>query len=342
MPTVSLQTDTSEQLIQNRWQQQMRDGLSDPRKLLQLLQLQDQAHLLSAAAAQSFRQRVPLAFVARMRPGDIHDPLLRQVLPLVDEELQVDGFSDDPVADLEHIAVPGLIHKYHGRVLLIVTGACAVNCRYCFRRAFPYSEQSISSKHFQQSLAYIERDNSISEVILSGGDPLTLATQKLRALTTALTAIEHVRRIRIHTRVPVVLPDRVDAALCRWLSDCPCPVAMVLHCNHANELDQHLQGACSRLRDSGVSLLNQAVLLRGINDSAAAQIELSERLFAAGVLPYYLHQLDPVTGASHFQVSDDRAQRIYQQMRDQLPGYLLPRLVRDVPGESAKTRLSGC
>jgi len=321
------------------WQQQLQQAISDPLYLLQILKLEHLSHTLSAVAAEQFRLRVPLAYVARMRRGDAHDPLLRQVLPIRDEEVPASGFSDDPVADLGYSKTPGLIHKYHGRVLLIITGGCAINCRYCFRRAFPYSDNSISGEHLQACLRYIADHADIHEVIFSGGDPLLLATHKLQSLAAAVLAIDHVQQLRIHTRLPVVLPDRIDAELCNWISKLPQAPVIVLHCNHANEIDEALTAACQRLRAAGAVLLNQTVLLQGVNDSSTAQIALAQALFQAGVLPYYLHQLDKVTGSSHFLVSDQQALDIHASMRHRLSGYLLPRLVRDEPGKTAKTEL---
>ena len=340
MAIVSPQASSNQAASVPGWQTQMQQAITDPRHLLGLLGLQSHAHLLSADAAAQFRLRVPRAYVARMRPGDINDPLLRQVLPLHAEMLDMAGFSDDPVADLDYLKAPGLIHKYHGRVLLITTAGCAINCRYCFRRHFPYSDNNINSQHLQQCLRYIAADSSISEVILSGGDPLLLANQKLQQLSAKVLSIPHITQLRLHSRLPVVLPDRVDAGLCAWLQQLPQPVVIVLHCNHAREIDGRMQAACARLRAAGVILLNQAVLLHGVNDSANDQIELARALLHCGVLPYYLHQLDQVAGASHFLVSDSRAKKIHHDMRTALPGYLLPRLVRDEPGAVAKSELS--
>jgi EF-P beta-lysylation protein EpmB len=339
MAIVSPQAIAERPASPQTWQAQMQHAVSDPRQLLQLLGLEAFEHLLSDGATQLFRLRVPLAYVSRMQHGDIDDPLLRQVLPIHAEMEHAAGFSDDPVADLDHLKVPGLIHKYHGRVLLITTGGCAINCRYCFRRTFPYSDNSISKQHLQQCLNYIASDSSISEVIFSGGDPLLLANRKLQQLAAEVLSIPHVTQLRIHTRLPVVLPDRIDQAFCAWLQQLPQPAVNVLHCNHAREIDQHLNAACKRLRATGVTLLNQAVLLRGVNDNTNAQVDLARALLHSGVLPYYLHQLDKVSGASHFLVDDESARNIHAGMQAQLPGYLLPRLVRDEPGKTAKSAL---
>lgn len=323
------------------WRQAWRDAVRDPRDLLQLLNLPQLAGRLSDTAAAQFPLRVPRGFVARMHPGDPHDPLLRQVLPLDDEERLVPGFGLDAVGDAAATAAAGVIHKYRGRALLVATGSCAVHCRYCFRRHFPYAEQTAARDGWAPAVAHLQADSSIHEIILSGGDPLSLATHKLAELTDALHHVPQLRRLRIHTRLPVVLPERVDEALVAWLSALPWPVAVVLHANHANEFDGDVDAAMARLRDTGASLLNQAVLLRGVNDSVDAQASLAERGFAAGVLPYYLHQLDRVAGTAHFEVSDLQARRLHAALARRLPGYLLPRLVREIAGQPGKQPLPG-
>ena len=320
------------------WQQAWRDAVRDPRELLALLGLEAIVPVSDAATA-SFALRVPHGFVARMRRGDPHDPLLRQVLPLDEELRPVPGFSLDAVGDAEAGAGQGVIRKYAGRALLVATGSCAVHCRYCFRRHFPYAEQSAAAGGWQAAVEAIAADDSLHEVILSGGDPLSLATPKLAELTSALAGIGHVRRLRIHTRLPVVLPERVDEALAAWLSALPWPVSVVLHANHAQEFDAGVDAALARLRAAGALLLNQAVLLRGVNDSLEAQADLHERSFAAGVLPYYLHQLDRVAGAAHFEVPDDRALELHAALVARLSGYLVPKLVREVAGDASKRAL---
>jgi L-lysine 2,3-aminomutase len=321
------------------WQQALRDAVRDPRELLSLLGLEKAALAVSAEAAAQFPLRVPRGFVARMRHGDPQDPLLRQVLPLDEEMRPVPGFSLDAVGDAAAVAGHGVIHKYQGRALLVATGSCAVHCRYCFRRHFPYAEQTAAAGGWRQAIAVVREDASITEVILSGGDPLSLSTAKLEELTTLLRDIDHLRRLRIHTRLPVVLPERVDEPLLAWISSLPWPVAVVLHANHAREFDAGVDEALRRLRGAGASLLNQAVLLRGVNDSVAALAALSERGFEAGVLPYYLHQLDRVSGAAHFEVDDHQARRLHAGLVGRLPGYLVPKLVREVAGDPAKRAL---
>jgi L-lysine 2,3-aminomutase len=320
------------------WRRLYREAISDPHELLGLLGLDALAARLPASSA-GFPLRVPRGFVARMRHGDADDPLLRQVLPLDLEYRPVPGFDLDAVGDLAARGARGLLHKYHGRALLIATGSCAIHCRYCFRRHFPYAEEPAAAAGWRDALGYLRDDPNISEVILSGGDPLSLSTPKLAELGQALLDIPHVRRLRIHTRLPVVLPERVDRALTDWLAALPLQKVVVIHANHANELDESVATALQGLAGAGATLLNQSVLLRGVNDTSAALITLSERLFTYKVLPYYLHQLDRVAGAAHFECTDRQAVSLVEQMQATLPGYLVPRLVREVAGEAGKTPL---
>lgn len=321
------------------WKRLWRDAVRDPAELLALLGLDGRVPGLSAVAAEQFPLRVPRGFVARMRPGDPHDPLLRQVLPLDDELRPMPGFGLDAVGDGAAKAATGVIHKYRGRALLIATGSCAVHCRYCFRRHFPYADETAAAGQWREAIEAIRGDASLDEVILSGGDPLSLSMAKLTELTAQLAGIAHVRRLRIHTRLPVVLPERVDAEFAAWLRALPWPVAVVIHANHANEFDADVDAALARLRDAGATVLNQAVLLRGVNDSVDALAALCERGYAGGALPYYLHQLDRVQGAAHFEVSDDEARALHRALIDRLPGYLVPKLVREVQGDGAKRGL---
>ena len=318
------------------WQQLWREAVRDPRELLSMLGLDALAGRISEAAAQQFPLRVPRGFAARMRAGDPHDPLLRQVLPLDEEDRIVEGFALDAVGDAAARAGTGVLRKYRGRALLVTTGSCAIHCRYCFRRHFPYAEDTAAANGWREAVRVIAADPDIDEVILSGGDPLSLATSKLAELTTALAGIPHLRRLRIHTRLPIVLPERVDTALVDWVRAMPWPVTMVVHANHAQEFDEAVDAALARLRSAGALLLNQAVLLRGINDSVEALAALSERGHAAGVLPYYLHQLDRVQGTAHFEVPDARATELHRSLAARLSGYLVPRLVREVAGDPGK------
>lgn len=320
-----------------RWQQLWREAVTDPHELLALLGLSAEAARLLPQRDTGFALRVPHGFVARMRPGDAADPLLLQVLPQAAELGEVPGFSRDAVGDLAARAAHGVLHKYEGRALLIATGSCAVNCRYCFRRHFDYAGDTAAANRWQAALEHVRQDASIHELILSGGDPLSLSTPKLAELSAALRGIPHVRRLRIHTRLPVVLPERVDAEFTDWLGDMALQKVIVLHANHANEIDAGVAQACASLRDAGASLLNQAVLLKGVNDCVETLAGLSEALMSAGVMPYYLHQLDRVQGAAHFEVDDATAQQLVEGLRRRLPGYLVPRLVREIAGEAAKT-----
>lgn len=322
-----------------RWQAHWRDAVRDPHELLALLGLEALAGRLSDAAAAQFPLRVPRSFIARMRHGDPHDPLLRQVLPILDEERLAPGFALDAVGDTAARSGHGVIQKYNGRALLIATGSCAVNCRYCFRRHYPYAEDTAASAGWREAVALIAADNSVHEVILSGGDPLSLADHKLAELTNALRAIPHIRRLRIHSRLPIVLPERVDTGLLAWLRSLPWPMAVVVHANHANEFDAAVDAAIAALRTAGVTVLNQAVLLRGVNDSVDALADLCERGYRAGVLPYYLHQLDRVQGAAHFEIQDAEALALHAQLAARLPGYLVPKLVREIAGHPGKTPL---
>jgi len=325
--------------IASNWKLEWRDSFTQLAALLEFLQLDASAFSAELAldSAASFPLRVPLSFAMRMAKGDPHDPLLAQILPKMAERLSAVNFVSDPVNDLLHSPSIGVIHKYRSRALLIAAGTCAVNCRYCFRREYPYSEASLSASALADAVRYLAANAEINEVILSGGDPLALDNAKLARISDVLLALPQIKRLRLHTRTPIVLPSRIDAEFLRWAIALKVPLIMVLHSNHANEWqDATLQNSMRALKHAGVTLLNQAVLLRGVNDSADAQIALSEALFAAGVLPYYLNLLDPVAGSAHFAIPDATAHEIYQQMAAALPGFLLPKLVRDVAGMDAK------
>ena len=321
------------------WQTALGQAITDPAELLDVLGLGPEWLPAARDAGRAFPLRVPRGFVARMRRGDPNDPLLRQVLPLAAELLPAPGFGTDPVGDRAAEQAPGVLHKYQGRVLLTATGACAVHCRYCFRRHFPYERANASADGWSVALDTIGADISITEVILSGGDPLTLSDRRLADFVQQLARLPHVTRLRVHSRLPVVLPERITPSLCDALAGTRLRVVMVLHANHARELDAPVRQACARLAERGFLLLNQSVLLRGVNDSVEALVELSETLFAAGVLPYYLHQLDRVQGAAHFEVSDQSALALHAGINACLPGYLVPRLVREVPGAPGKSPL---
>lgn len=318
-----------------QWQRDLAAAVRDPMELVRLLDLP--VETVSLSAAQDFRLLVPLSYLKRIVKGDWSDPLLRQVLPL-DAELQVvEGFNYDPVGDQYAQVANGVLHKYQGRVLVVTTGACAIHCRYCFRRHFPYTAANPLKQEWEGLLHYLRTNPDVQEVILSGGDPLTLADERLSHLLQGLKNIPSIKRLRLHTRLPVVLPSRINTAFLDLLSTWPQQVVMVLHINHAQELNAaDVQQALSGLRSSGVTLLNQAVLLRGVNDSLHAQVALSEAGFAQGILPYYLHILDRVAGAAHFEVSESQAIALMRALREKLPGFLVPRLVREVAGVKSK------
>lgn len=321
------------------WEQVQADVITSVEALLAELGLSAADLPASLRAAADFPLRVPRSYAQRIAPGDPEDPLLRQVLAAPEEVQPVPGYGPDPLAEAAHTPVPGVLHKYHGRVLLVVTGACAVHCRYCFRRHFPYSEHMPTPERLSRALDWLAQQTDVSEVILSGGDPLSLSDRRLSALIEALAAMPHLKRLRIHSRLPVVIPGRMTPTLQEALTSARWQSVLVLHANHARELSPGLGAELAPLRQAGVTLLNQAVLLRGVNDRLADQVALSEALFASGVLPYYLHQLDRVAGAAHFAVPDQEALALHRALRGRLPGYLVPRLVREVAGDEAKTPL---
>ena len=320
------------------WQEQLIDCVRDGNELCQLLQLDpgvfEQRY---REAGGNFPLRVPRSYVGRMQIGNVNDPLLLQVLPQAQEAIAASGYSKDPLHEAEHTRLPGAIQKYHGRVLLVVSGSCAIHCRYCFRRHFPYQQHQRSKTEWQQVLAAIAMDGSINEIILSGGDPLSASDKLLAWLAAEIEAIPHITTLRIHTRVPVVIPQRIDEQLLNWLAAGRLQKIMVLHCNHPNEIDQEFCTAMSSLQAIGVHLLNQSVLLKGVNDSVETLALLSRKLFHSGVLPYYLHLLDRVEGTHHFDVPEIQAKEILGQLADQLPGYLVPKLAKEEPGAKAKT-----
>ncbi len=318
------------------WQQQLASAFTNIDDLCRYLHLSLNDLPVSVAAAESFPLRVPLSFAACMQKGDPHDPLLRQVLPVKDELLVFPGFSNDPVGDLASATLTGVLHKYHSRVLFINTGSCAINCRYCFRRNFPYADLQLSKQAENAGIRYIEENPDITEVILSGGDPLLLSDARLAKLLQQLSAIKHLKRIRIHSRLPIVLPARITDNFINALAQSAKQTVLVVHCNHANEINPRFIAACQRLRNNGITLFNQSVLLQGINDNVAALCELSEQLFSHGVIPYYLHLLDKATGTGHFDVSEASAIALIKQVQVALPGYLVPKLVKEQAGALSK------
>lgn len=316
-------------------------SIIDPELVRERLALGTTQLDVSEAAQAQFAFKAPASFVGRIQPGDPDDPLLKQIWPSPDETVAANGFVTDPVGDHAAVTAPGLLQKYPGRALLLVTSACAIHCRYCFRRHFPYRDHMTHEATWTPALEAIAADRSLREVILSGGDPLTLSVRRLQQLMTSLAGIPHVERLRIHSRVPVASPERVSAALEELLVHHSQQTVLVIHANHPAELDESVHSLLWRLRSTGVTLLNQSVLLKGINDDAGILNALSERLFACGVLPYYLHQLDPVEGAAHFAVSDAKALNLIDTLTGQLPGYLVPKLVREIPGADSKLPLKG-
>lgn len=329
--------------LPDHWQTLLSQTLSSPAELLRYLEISDAdaEQLLRDAdrASLEFALRIPKPWLDRIEKGNLADPLLRQVLPLGEELKDVPGYISDPLAEMESNPHNGLIHKYKGRVLIILTSACAINCRYCFRRHFPYEDNRLGPAQWQQVLTYLQDDPSITEVIFSGGDPLVSSDKRLQQMVADLEQIPHLQRLRIHTRLPIVLPQRVTRELCEILQHSRLQTVVVVHSNHANEIDQAVADAVTALKQADVTVLNQAVLLRGVNDSVVALKALSETLFINGILPYYLFTFDPVRGAAHFDVPDSEAQQLMQALQAELPGYLMPRLAREVPGRGAKTLL---
>lgn len=316
------------------WQRLLADAIRDPAELCRTLELP--ASLASSAAAAQFPLLVPRGFAALMEKGNPRDPLLRQVLPIGEELEVIPGFVADPLQESGCSPAQGLLHKYHGRALLICTSACAVHCRYCFRRHYPYDEVPRGRLWWSEALGYFAADATLRELILSGGDPLTLPDAVLSRMVADFAEIPHLSRLRIHTRLPVVLPQRVTDDLLRWLTSTRLTPILVLHANHPNEIDAEVAAACARLADAGARLYNQSVLLAGVNDDADVLARLSETLFSAGVQPYYLHALDSVLGAAHFSVSQERMRAIMTGLCARLPGYLVPKLVREEPGAPSK------
>lgn len=323
------------------WQEQLRHAIRSPDALAEALGLETAALPFDTAAAADFPMLVPRAFVARMRHGDPDDPLLRQVLAASAETREVEGFGADPLGEL---GLPdreqGVLQKYRGRALLITTGACAVNCRYCFRRHFPYADSSGSHRERLQRVSALADDPGVRELILSGGDPLLLSDSQLLDIARIAESSPSLETLRVHSRLPIVIPDRVTDALLDALRQPSLQTVMVLHANHGREIDDATARAIGRMRDAGIVVLNQAVLLAGVNDSIGALADLSRALFRSGALPYYLHLLDPVAGAAHFAVDRERARHLVGELAGQLPGYLVPKLAEEIPGAASKQELA--
>ena len=325
-------------ITQKNWQTQLSEAITSVDELLEILNLETLRTQIYIPA--HFPLRVPRAFVAKMTVGDAHDPLLKQVLPDTQEQIAVTGYVTDPLAENDQNPIKGLLHKYQSRVLLTVTGACAIHCRYCFRQHFDYNANMPTSTEHLAIASYIKEHPEVNEVILSGGDPLSVSNRRLFGWLDTLEAIPQLTTIRLHTRMPLVIPERLDNALLDRFSQSRCNIVMVIHCNHANEIDTNTAQYLQRARAAGIVLLNQAVLLKGINDSVETQVTLSQRLFAAGVLPYYLHVLDKVLGAAHFDKDEQSAIDLYWSLLAGLPGYLVPKLVKELPNRPFKVPIN--
>jgi L-lysine 2,3-aminomutase len=327
------------QHFQQDWQAALANAITNPQELCDILGLDAAEFQRVLSNSPQFPLRVPRCFASRIEKGNWRDPLLLQVLPFTQELETSPDFCEDPLREKQTNPIPGLLHKYHGRVLLIAAAGCAIHCRYCFRRHFPYADNTPGTSGWQPALNYIAGDPTIMEVIFSGGDPLILKDAVLSQLITQIAAIPQVKILRFHTRLPIVLPQRITPALIELLTASRLQTVIVVHCNHPNEIDDHVRHVLFELRKTGVTLLNQFVLLKGINDNADVLVQLSQQLFSVGVLPYYLHLLDPVQGAAHFAVSAAEGRRLIQQMTDRLPGYLVPKLVCETAGQPAKVSL---
>ncbi|MCG9482853.1 EF-P beta-lysylation protein EpmB [Acinetobacter pittii] len=327
---------------EQNWQSQLSDLITDPSELLSLLELSSE-QLLSGAilASEKFKLRVPRAFVGKMNVKNPLDPLLLQVLPHHLELEEHPEFVTDPLGEEAANQLPGVLHKYKSRFLLTLTGACAVHCRYCFRRHFPYQENLPKNEDWLNIKNYIEANPNINEIILSGGDPLTLSNRKLALWLERLSSLKQIKILRIHSRVPIVIPNRIDEELISLLKNSRLRIVLVVHSNHASELDDFTCSKLLQLSDHHITVLNQAVLLKGVNDSAQTLVDLSYRLFEARVMPYYLHVLDKVKGAQHFDLDSSEIDEIYRDVLANLPGYLVPKLVREIAGEKNKTPLFG-
>ena len=321
-----------------RWQKILAQGFTTVEALCQYLEIP--IPLDSAMAQRSFATLVPKGFAARMEKGNTKDPLLLQVLPQKAELITPEGFVNDPLDEGPKNVIPGLIHKYHGRVLLTFTGACAVNCRYCFRRHFPYQENNLGRLGWSKVFDYLQQHTEVTELILSGGDPLLASDATWKSFLDELIQVPHIDTLRIHSRIPVVLPERINESWLDLMKTLPLKKVLVIHANHANELNDQVRDALQGFSHLGGVLLNQSVLLHQVNDCAATLVALSRKLFECGVLPYYLHTLDKVSGSAHYEISRAKISKIYSQMHASLPGYLLPKLVMEEAGKPGKTLLN--
>ncbi|WP_409419862.1 EF-P beta-lysylation protein EpmB [Marinomonas sp. RS-M-Aa-14] len=319
------------------WSQHLSQALTSLPELVEHLGLPKSLAQQGVEAHQSFKLLVPRPYLSRMEYGNPQDPLLLQILPSAAEMQKVIGYTKDPLEEADHNPQKAIVHKYKRRLLVITTGTCAVNCRYCFRRHFPYGDNQLAQAEWQSVIDYVKHHPEINEIILSGGDPLMMKDALLANKVRKLEALPQIKRLRIHSRLPVVIPERVCTEMIDWIQASRLDIVMVWHINHANEVDHELTLAAAKLKQAGVTLLNQGVLLKGINDSVEAQVNLSETVFAAGILPYYMFTLDPVEGAAHFDIHIEDAQRLMGKVAAELPGYLVPRLAKEIPGKPGKT-----
>lgn len=336
MPQIITQIESH---LHTSWQKELASVVTDPQELLDMLEISPVQYQKHFSARKLFPVRVPRPYLSRIKNGDINDPLLKQVMPHSDEFTLTEGFVADPLDEHDTVA-EGLLHKYKHRVLMIVKAGCAVNCRYCFRRHFPYQDNSPNKKRWQSALDYIAKHNEINEVIFSGGDPLMASDEHLAWLVKAIETIPHVKRLRIHTRLPIVIPNRITDSLVSTLINTRLKAAIVFHINHPQEIDPAVTQAVKKLRDNSIPLFNQSVLLKGVNDNADVLAELSETIFDIGIQPYYLHLLDKVQGAAHFDIEENEAINITNQLMTILPGFLMPKLVREIAGEPNKTPIN--
>ncbi len=316
------------------WRQIQRENFTDWKKLLTFLQLDETDAESIILTRSQFSLNVPKRLVQKISKGKWEDPILRQFLPTLEELKPSPLFVLDPVADGASRKKPKLLHKYHGRALLICTSACAMHCRYCFRQHFDYET---SDKLFREELNEIANETSLSEVLLSGGDPLSLSDMQLGNLLSALNAIPHIKRIRFHTRFPIGIPERIDPSFLNLLKSCSKQVIFVIHCNHPNEFDEEIFQKLKEIQQLGIPVLSQSVLLRGVNDRVETLKELFLLLTDHGIMPYYLHQLDRVQGATHFEVSEREGKWLMEELGNLLPGYAIPKYVREVPNQPKKT-----
>ncbi len=329
---------------QNSWQKALSQATTNPKQLLETLQLdwqelERQGLKVSEEAGERFKLFATDSYLKKIKKGDWQDPLLRQILPLVDELHEHPSYTIDPLEEKEATVVPGLIHKYHGRALLITNSHCAINCRFCFRKNFPYSDNHYSSKSHDAVFDYLNQHKEISEIILSGGDPLILSDYSLQKIYEQLECIQHIKRVRIHTRIPIVLPERINTELLNIIESSPLKTVLVIHCNHAQELDEHSTQCIKDLKQVCFSLQNQSVLLRGVNDSLQTLRDLQESLFELQVQSYYLHILDKVQGTQHFDIDLAQALKLYHSLEASLPGYMVPKLVQELANKPNKSQI---